>query len=30
VVEDGVVKSLHVEDQPGVNVSGADKILEDL
>jgi peroxiredoxin len=30
LVDNGVVKSLHVEDKSGVNVSGADTILEDL
>jgi peroxiredoxin len=30
IVEDGVVKSLNVEDKPGVNVSGADTILAQL
>lgn len=30
LVDNGVVKTLHVEDKPGVNVSGADTILEDL
>ena len=30
IVEDGVVKSLNVEDQPGVNVSGAETILAQL
>ncbi len=30
IVEDGVVKSLNVEDKPGVNVSGADTILKQL
>jgi peroxiredoxin len=30
IVEDGVVRKLNVEDQPGVNVSGADTILEQL
>ena len=30
IVEDGVVKALNVEDKPGVNVSGADTILDQL
>jgi peroxiredoxin len=30
IVEDGVVKTLNVEDKPGVNVSGADTILSQL
>jgi peroxiredoxin len=30
VVDDGVVKSLNVEDKPGVNVSGAETVLEQL
>jgi peroxiredoxin len=30
VVENGVVKTLNVEDRPGVNVSGADTILQQL
>lgn len=30
IVEDGVVKTLNVEKQPGVNVSGADTILTQL
>ena len=30
IVEDGVVKQLNVEDKPGVNVSGADTILQQL
>jgi peroxiredoxin len=30
VVENGVVKTLNVEDKPGVNVSGADTILSQL
>jgi glutaredoxin/glutathione-dependent peroxiredoxin len=30
IVENGVVKKLNVEDKPGVNVSGADTILEQL
>ena len=30
IVEDGVVKTLNVEDKPGVNVSGADTILTQL
>jgi peroxiredoxin len=30
IVEDGVVKVLNVEEQPGVNVSGADVILRQL
>ncbi|MFN0193549.1 MAG: peroxiredoxin [Aestuariivirga sp.] len=30
IVEDGVVKTLNVEDKPGVNVSGADTILAQL
>jgi glutaredoxin/glutathione-dependent peroxiredoxin len=30
IVEDGVVKSLNVEEKPGVNVSGADTILQQL
>ncbi len=30
VVDDGVVKALNVEDKPGVNVSGAETILEQL
>jgi len=30
LVEDGVVKTLNVEDKPGVNVSGADTILTQL
>jgi peroxiredoxin len=30
IVENGVVKSLNVEDKPGVNVSGADTILQQL
>jgi glutaredoxin/glutathione-dependent peroxiredoxin len=30
IVEDGVVKALNVEDKPGVNVSGADTILNQL
>ena len=30
IVEDGVVKTLNVEEQPGVNVSGADTILSQL
>jgi len=30
VVDNGVVKSLHVEDKSGVSVSGAETILEDL
>ncbi|MGE3875141.1 MAG: peroxiredoxin [Parvibaculaceae bacterium] len=30
IVEDGVVKSLNVEDKPGVNVSGADTVLKQL
>jgi peroxiredoxin len=30
VVENGVVKSLNVEDKPGVNVSGAETVLSQL
>ena len=30
VVDDGVVKSLNVEDKPGVNVSGAETVLEQI
>lgn len=30
IVEDGVVKTLNVEDKPGVNVSGADTVLQQL
>jgi len=30
IVEDGVVKTVNVEDKPGVNVSGADTILKQL
>lgn len=30
IVDNGVVKALNVEDKPGVNVSGADTILEQL
>ncbi len=30
IVDDGVVKSLNVEDKPGVNVSGADTVLKQL
>jgi peroxiredoxin len=30
IVDDGVVKALNVEDKPGVNVSGADTILNQL
>ncbi|MBN9071465.1 MAG: peroxiredoxin [Rhizobiales bacterium] len=30
IVEDGVVKTINVEDKPGVNVSGASHILEQL
>ena len=30
ILEDGVVKTLNVEDKPGVNVSGADTILTQL
>lgn len=30
IVEDGVVKALNVEDKPGVNVSGADTVLQQL
>ncbi|MFL5258500.1 MAG: peroxiredoxin [Hyphomicrobiales bacterium] len=30
IVEDGVVKALNVEDKPGVNVSGADRVLQQL
>jgi peroxiredoxin len=30
IVENGVVKQLNVEDKPGVNVSGADTILQQL
>jgi glutaredoxin/glutathione-dependent peroxiredoxin len=30
IVEDGVVKSLNVEDKAGVNVSGAETVLEQL
>jgi len=30
IVENGVVRQLNVEDKPGVNVSGADTILEQL
>ena len=30
IVDNGVVKQLNVEDKPGVNVSGADTILEQL
>ena len=30
IVENGVVKKLNVEEKPGVNVSGADTILEQL
>jgi peroxiredoxin len=30
IVENGVVKTLNVEDKPGVNVSGADSILKQL
>jgi peroxiredoxin len=30
VVDDGVVKALNVEDKPGVNVSGAESVLQQL
>ena len=30
IVEDGVVKALNVEDKPGVNVSGAESMLEQI
>jgi peroxiredoxin len=30
IVDNGVVKALNVEDKPGVNVSGADTVLEQL
>jgi len=30
IVDDGVVKALNVEDKPGVNVSGAETVLEQL
>jgi glutaredoxin/glutathione-dependent peroxiredoxin len=30
IVEDGVVKAVNVEDKPGVNVSGAETILQQL
>jgi peroxiredoxin len=30
IVENGVVKTLNVEDKPGVNVSGAETILGQL
>ena len=30
IVDDGVVKSLNVEDKPGVNVSGAETVLQQL
>ena len=30
IVDNGVVKSLNVEDKPGVNVSGAETVLEQL
>ncbi len=30
IIENGVVKTLNVEDKPGVNVSGADTILAQL
>jgi len=30
IVEDGVVKALNVEEKPGVNVSGADTVLQQL
>jgi len=30
IVDDGVVKSLNVEDKPGVNVSGAETVLSQL
>jgi peroxiredoxin len=30
IVDDGVVRQLNIEDKPGVNVSGADTILEQL
>lgn len=30
IVDDGIVKSLNVEDKPGVNVSGAETVLERL
>jgi peroxiredoxin len=30
IVDNGVVKTLNVEDKPGVNVSGADTILSQL
>jgi peroxiredoxin len=30
IIDNGVVKALNVEDKPGVNVSGADTILEQL
>ena len=30
IVDDGVVKSLNVEDKPGVNVSGAETVLGQL
>jgi peroxiredoxin len=30
IVENGIVKALNVEDKPGVNVSGADTVLQQL
>jgi peroxiredoxin len=30
IVENGVVRALNIEEKPGVNVSGAETILEQL